>query len=173
MLVRGITPNGLPNAHDRLERTKNKLFADTINQIMGQSRALVTGASGYIGLHVVSLLLQQGWAVHAAVRNLDESNWQPLANLRDKNPGRLRIFEADLLRPASFTEPMQDCSVVLHVASPFLLPEVVKEPQKELVDPAVQGTRNVLDCVNKTESVQRVVLTSSGNRPRDGDLLES
>lgn len=129
---------------------------------MGHSTALVTGASGYIGLHIVSQLLQRGWDVHSVVRNLDESNWQPLADLRDQYRGKLRISEADLLRPDSFLEPMQGCSVVLHVASPFLLPEAVKDAQRELVDPAVQGTRNILDCVNKTESVQRVVLTSSG-----------
>jgi dihydroflavonol-4-reductase len=54
---------------------------------------------------------------------------------------------------------MEGCSVVFHTASPFTMS--IKDPQKELVDPALLGTRNVLDAVNRTPSVNRVVLTSS------------
>ncbi len=54
---------------------------------------------------------------------------------------------------------MQGCSVVFHTASPFTIN--VQDPQRDLIDPAVKGTRNVLEDVNRTESVRRVVLTSS------------
>ena len=50
-------------------------------------------------------------------------------------------------------------SVVFHTASPFNFK--VTDSQRGFVDPALKGTRNVLDSVNKTESVKRVVLTSS------------
>ena len=56
-------------------------------------------------------------------------------------------------------EAMDDCSVVFHTASPFRLG--VRNPQKELVDPARLGTRNVLETVSDTPTVKRVVLTSS------------
>lgn len=49
--------------------------------------------------------------------------------------------------------------MVFHTASPFKLD--VEKPQKDLVEPALEGTRNVLQEVNRTPSVQRVVLTSS------------
>ena len=49
--------------------------------------------------------------------------------------------------------------MVFHTASPFIAS--VKDPQKELIDPAKLGTRNVLEQANKTDSVKRVVLTSS------------
>ncbi len=48
---------------------------------------------------------------------------------------------------------------MFHTASPFALN--VKDPQKDLVDPAKLGTRNVLEEVNRQPSVKRVVLTSS------------
>ena len=51
---------------------------------------------------------------------------------------------------------MAGCSIVFHTASPFRIG--VTDPQKELVDPAVLGTRNVLEEANRTSSVQRVVL---------------
>jgi nucleoside-diphosphate-sugar epimerase len=130
---------------------------------MAARTALVTGGSGFIGLHVVNSLLEAGWRVHTTVRSLqNEKKAQPLKSLADKHPDKLRLFEADLLVADSFTEAMQGCSAVIHVASPFLVPERVKNPETELIQPALEGTRNVLESVNKTESVKRVVLTSSG-----------
>ena len=54
---------------------------------------------------------------------------------------------------------MGGASVVFHTASPFKL--TVKDPQKELIDPALAGTRNVLEQATRVDSVQRVVVTSS------------
>ena len=74
--------------------------------------------------------------------------------------GNLQFFEADLLKKGSFTEAMKDCELVIHTASPFKI-SGLKDAQAELIDPALEGTRNVLESVNETESVKRVVLTSS------------
>ncbi|WP_267459698.1 NAD-dependent epimerase/dehydratase family protein [Xanthomonas euvesicatoria] len=71
------------------------------------------------------------------------------------------MFEADLLVPGSFAGAMQGCSVVHHVASPFLMPEKIKNGRTQLLEPALQGVRNVLTTVNATSSVGRVVLTST------------
>jgi nucleoside-diphosphate-sugar epimerase len=73
--------------------------------------------------------------------------------------GRLTLFKADLLQDGSFDAAAEGCSVILHTASPFVT--AVRDPQRDLVDPAVMGTRNVLDAANRTPSVERVVLTSS------------
>ena len=54
---------------------------------------------------------------------------------------------------------MNGCELVYHTASPFVTD--VKDPQKELIDPAVTGTENVLNTAKETASVKRVVLTSS------------
>ncbi len=121
---------------------------------------LVTGATGYVAGHVVRRLLEEGLTVHATVR--DPSKEDRLAYLReiaDANPGTLEFFGANLLEEGSFDEAMVGCQVVFHIASPYTLD--VKDPQKELVDPAVNGTRHVLEAANRNESVERVVLTSS------------
>ncbi|MGB1699026.1 MAG: NAD-dependent epimerase/dehydratase family protein, partial [Nannocystaceae bacterium] len=67
---------------------------------------------------------------------------------------------ADLLERGSFEEAVHGCSVVFHCASPFQISKI-RDPQRELVDPAVQGTENVLDAVSGAASVSKVVLTSS------------
>ncbi len=121
---------------------------------------LVTGATGYVAGHVVRRLLEEGLTVHATVR--DPSQEDRLAYLRElahANPGTIRFFAANLLDEGSFDEAMAGCAVVFHIASPYTLD--VEDPQKQLVDPAVKGTRNVLEAANRTESVERVVLTSS------------
>ncbi len=121
---------------------------------------LVTGASGYIAGWVIQRLLEEGLTVHASVR--DASNTEGLAHLNrlaEGSPGSLRFFAADLLDEGSFDAAMAGCSTVFHVASPFVL--AVKDAQEQLVKPAVEGTRNVLEAANRTASVSRVVVTSS------------
>lgn len=121
---------------------------------------LVTGATGYLAGWIVKRLLEVGKTVHAAVR--DPSNKQKIAHLDDMAvnlPGDIKYFKADLLDEGSFDQAMQGCDVVMHTASPFT--SQVTDPQTDLVDPAVKGTRNVLGSANRADSVQRVVVTSS------------
>ncbi|ODR26074.1 diaminohydroxyphosphoribosylaminopyrimidine deaminase [Mycolicibacterium porcinum] len=122
---------------------------------------LVTGASGYIGSWIVRALLEAGHTVHGTVRNPEKaSGLEHLHKLTADHPGRLKLFKADLLEPGSFDEAMAGCELVMHTASPFLLSGYT-DAQEALIRPALEGTRNVLDAVNRTESVKRVVLTSS------------
>lgn len=125
-----------------------------------QKPVLVTGASGYIASWIVKELLEKGRTVHGTVRDAsDEAKVAHLRKLEAETPGTLRLFEADLLEDGAFAEAMSGCEWVIHTASPFRLN--VKDPQKELVEPALRGTRNVLTTANETSSVRKVVLTSS------------
>lgn len=121
---------------------------------------LVTGATGYVAGWLVKELLEAGITVNAAVRDPDATDkLSHLTAIAAAAPGKIRFFRADLLQPGSYNDAMQGCSVVFHTASPFTVN--VRDPQKELVDPAVQGTRNVLETAAATPSVTRVVVTSS------------
>ncbi|TNF32365.1 MAG: NAD-dependent epimerase/dehydratase family protein [Deltaproteobacteria bacterium] len=121
---------------------------------------MVTGATGYVAGWLVKTLLDRGHTVHAAVR--DPGNAKKRAHLdamAEAAPGEIRYFAADLLTEGAYAEAMKGCELVFHTASPFT--SEVKDPQKELVEPAQLGTRNVLEEANRTESVRRVVVTSS------------
>lgn len=121
---------------------------------------MVTGATGYVAGWLVKKLLEEGFTVHAAVRNPDKKEKvQHLDKIAAETPGSIKYFKSDLLKEGSYDEAMKDCELVFHTASPFSLD--VKNPQKDLIDPAVNGTKNVLDAVNRAPSVKRVVLTSS------------
>lgn len=124
--------------------------------------ALVTGGSGFVACHLVQQLLEAGLKVHATVRSLEnEAKLRPLRALQARYPRRLALFEADLLVPGSFDAAMAGCTTVHHVASPFLLPERIKDGRRQMLEPAFQGTRNVLGAVQRTLSVQRVIMTST------------
>lgn len=121
---------------------------------------MITGATGYLGGRVAERFLANGITVNAPVR--DASNTQKtkhLTELAKQNNATINFFSADLLQPGSYEEAMKGCELVIHTASPFM--NQFKDAQKELVDPAVKGTENVLSSVNENLSVKRVVLTSS------------
>ncbi|GLQ51863.1 NAD-dependent epimerase/dehydratase family protein [Dyella flava] len=121
---------------------------------------MVTGATGYVAGWIVKELLDAGLTVHAPVRNPDDAaKVDHLRQLAAASKGHIKFFKADLLDVGSYHDAMAGCEVVFHTASPFKID--VKDPQKELVDPALLGTRNVLEEANRTPSVKRVVLTSS------------
>jgi nucleoside-diphosphate-sugar epimerase len=122
---------------------------------------LVTGASGYIASWLVKYLLEAGHTVHGTVRDPNKpAGLEHLQKLSQAHPGKLKLFKADLLDAGSFDAPMAGCELVMHTASPFII-SGLKDPYEELVRPALEGTRNVLEAVNRTPSVKRVVLTSS------------
>jgi dihydroflavonol-4-reductase len=112
-------------------------------------RALVTGASGFVGAHVVRALLTQGDEVRCLVRDTS-----PRANLEglpiDTVPG-------DLRDPSSVKRAIDGCARVFHCAADYRLH--VPDPESMYAS-NVEGTRNVLaashDC-----GVERVVYTST------------
>ncbi|MGW2635819.1 NAD-dependent epimerase/dehydratase family protein [Streptomyces sp. NPDC001348] len=128
----------------------------------GSAPVLVTGGSGFVGSHLVRRLLERGYRVHATVRRLaNPAKVRPLWEMQEAFPGQLALFEADLLEEGSFDEAMRGCAVVFHVASPFLMPEKIKDGRRDVVDPAVRGTRNVLASVERTRCVRTLVFTST------------
>ena len=121
---------------------------------------LVTGGTGYIGSWLVKGLLEKGHTVRLTVRKKSQKEkYQFLTEIAEKNEGSLEIWEADLLRSGSFDDAAKGCDSIAHIASPFILK--VQDAQTDLVDPAVKGTTNVLEAANKSNSVKKVVLTSS------------
>lgn len=125
------------------------------------SPVAVTGAAGYVASWVVKELLDAGAVVHATVRSRGERDKiAHLLRLEHEYPDRVRLFEADLMVPESFVPAFAGCRALAHVASPFRTRGIL-DPQRELIAPALEGTRNVLCCAAAAETVTRVVLTSS------------
>ena len=89
-------------------------------------------------------------------RNLSDDT--KVKHLKRDFPG-LQLFEADLLKPGSFKQAFDGIEILFHTASPFQTN--VKDAQKELVDPAVNGTIDVVNTALAVPTLKRIVLTSS------------
>lgn len=123
-------------------------------------RVCVTGAAGFIGTHIVHLLLQRGYRVRGTVR--DANNPQKIQHLRkiaQETQGDLELVSADIQNADSLLQAVRGCTWVCHVASAVQLQ--AKDPQKQIVDVAVQGTQNILHAVAQAKEVKRLIITSS------------
>lgn len=118
----------------------------------------VTGANGFIGSWLVKTLLENNYTtIHATI--FPGSDAPHLTTLAAASRATVVIHEANLLDSAAISKAVEGCIGVFHVASPCTL-EAPVEPQRELVEPAVHGTLNVLEAARRCK-VRRVVVTSS------------
>ena len=120
---------------------------------------LVTGGTGFIGLHCLQQLLDKGYKVRTTIRS--ESRKQEVLEAMKKhssNCENLEFYIADLLKDDGWKEAVEGSKYVLHVASPFFLGE--PENEDVFIKPAVEGTLRVLKACADAD-VQKVVLTSS------------
>jgi len=107
---------------------------------------LVTGASGFLGWHVASLLIERGHTVKALVR--------PTSRIRELDA---EPVEGDLCDPDSLERAVAGCGLVFHVAADYRL---WAADQGVLYRSNVDGTRNILRAALHA-GVDRVVYTST------------
>ncbi|POR35991.1 Uncharacterized protein TPAR_03805 [Tolypocladium paradoxum] len=128
---------------------------------------LLTGATGHVGFAVLLKALEQGYKVRVVLRDMGKEDLirssdavkRALSSV-DDTPQLSFVSVPDVTLPGAFDSAMKDITYVVHVASP--IPRgASKDPQAELIDPAVKGTANVLHSAREAASVRRVVITSS------------
>lgn len=121
----------------------------------------VTGASGYVGSHVVLALMKHGYTIHACVTQLDnpDKTEHLLALNEGDYPGHVELFAANLLKEGSYDKPFTDCIAVLHAGTPMGYART--NNPRQIYDGALNGTKNVLNSVKKLGTVKRFIYTSS------------
>ena len=78
----------------------------------------ITGASGYVGSHVVIALMKRGYDIRACVTDTSNPVKSTFLNdLNDEHTGTLALFQANLLNKGSYDEVFNGCSAVLHVGT--------------------------------------------------------
>lgn len=120
----------------------------------------VSGASGFIAQHIVKALVAKGYNVVGSVRSEGKGDALKL-NLED---GKFQYeVVKDITGDGAFDLAIKkhpEVTVLLHTASPFFYDTT--DPEKDLVIPAIDGTRNILTAITEYgPQIKRVVITSS------------
>ncbi|KAI1849599.1 hypothetical protein JX265_007938 [Neoarthrinium moseri] len=123
-----------------------------------QSRILVTGANGFIGNHIIKLLLEKTQhQVHAVVRTPEKS--LALQKVHGHSPRLTVHIVPDITAPDAFVQPAQLCHAIVHLASPFIASS--SNIEEDLLIPSIRGVQAICHAADANETVKRLVYCSS------------
>ncbi|MFM1801518.1 MAG: hypothetical protein RJA81_870 [Planctomycetota bacterium] len=123
-------------------------------------RVLVTGAAGFIGSHLVETLVEAGHQVRAFVRYNGRDDRGHLDRLPNQTLASVEVFRGDLKDPEAVRKAVAEQEWVLHLGALIAIPYSYQNPL-DVVQTNVLGTAHVLDACRDSNSLQRVVLTST------------
>ncbi|KAL2823393.1 hypothetical protein BDW59DRAFT_98399 [Aspergillus cavernicola] len=120
---------------------------------------LVTGATGFIGAHIIDALLAHGLRVRGATRSLAKG--EAMIKARPQYTDQLEFVQIDdFEHPGGLVDAVKDVDGIIHTASPFTYNTTNNE--KELIIPAINGVKAVFEAASTTNpKIRRIVLTSS------------
>lgn len=125
---------------------------------MDKKVVLVTNGTSYVGAWIVKYLLEDGHQVRITVENKEEvESYKYLLELSEQTTGTIEAYDGNLMNEGSFDEAVEGAEIVIHTDYQTFSNFV--DAEKEVVQPAVKGVKNVFEAINKSSSVKKVVVT--------------
>lgn len=118
---------------------------------------LVTGADGFIGSHLVELLLAHGYRVRALSQYNSFNYWGWLEDIAHND--RLEVVCGDVRDPNYCREIARDCGMVFHLAALIAIPYSYVAPDS-YVDTNIRGTLNMCQAARDAQC-DRIIVTST------------
>lgn len=146
-----------------------KLPADLVARLAGQYQGrsvCVTGGAGFIGSHVVDVLMSVGANI-VIIDDLSNSAPDHLADLIELEPQRVRFVHGSILDDDALDQATTGCEVLMHLAAVGSVPLSVAEPQRPFSVNST-GTVRVLQAALRN-GLKRVVNASSSSVYGDGN----
>jgi len=117
---------------------------------------LITGATGYIGRHLVSRLVAQGERPRCLVRNIKRA-----ASILPA--GTLEFVQGDTTSPASLETAVQGVDTIVHAA--FITADQKQSAGNHYQETNVQGTANLVEAAKKAGVKRIIVISGLGTKP--------
>lgn len=125
-----------------------------------QPLVLLTGLNGFVGAHVLEHLLNNNYRVRGTVRSLSKATFFQNRFSQACRDGSLSFIAVpDIQAPGALDEAAQGIDAICHVASPFFTS--TNDPIKDLVEPAVNGTCNVVRSALESQTIKKMIILSS------------
>ncbi len=123
--------------------------------------ALVTGACGFMGTHMVEILAEVGYRIRAtdlaAAYDHDDLNTGRFPSVLKKTP-HVEFIPADITNPSDIAKLVEGVEYVFHIAAIFSY----SAPWSLLWKVNVQGTQHLLEALQKTPTFKKLVLWAAG-----------
>ncbi len=118
----------------------------------------IIGGSGFIGSYITKQFLQEGYYVKVSTTDVTRrEKYEHLLSM--KNAKHLEIVQLDVENKIELTEFLQGCEIIIHGGTPAKLE--VNDVQKEIFDPTIKGTENLLKTIQQIPGVNKVVFIAS------------
>ena len=162
-------PSPIAVHHARFRQTCDSQLRSLLDKRLSKMSSsgplvLITGITGFLAQHVLAQALSapQNFRVRGTVRSLTKSQSQVLSNLPGggRDQSRVELVEVADTASSDLSAALQDVTYVIHVASPYIIHDIT-DPKKQLLEPAVDGTLNVLRHAKDSKTIKRIAITSS------------
>ena len=122
-------------------------------------KILVTGADGFIGSHLVELLVEEGFDVTALCIYNSSGSWGWLENISPAIKMEIKVILGDVRDPVCVKQAMKGCDTVFHLAALIAIPYSYEAPSS-YIDTNIHGTLNVLQAARDLD-IGKLVHTST------------
>lgn len=118
---------------------------------------LVTGADGFIGSHLVEMLVSKGANVYALVQYNSFNNWGWIEQLSCVD--QINVISGDIRDPSLCNNITKGIDIIFHLASLIAIPYSYQAPNS-YIDTNVKGTLNICQAAHKNGNI-RLIHTST------------
>jgi NAD dependent epimerase/dehydratase len=122
-------------------------------------KVLVTGAGGFIGSHLVELLVKEGVHVRAYLHYNSRGGYQHLEEVGQDVLANVELVKGDIADPFSVGKAVAGCDAIFHLAALIGIPYSYVAPAS-YVSTNIIGTLNILEAA-RANDVSRVIHTST------------
>jgi NAD dependent epimerase/dehydratase len=118
---------------------------------------LITGSEGFIGSHLVEILVTKGYKVKALSQYNSFNNWGWLENIQCKD--QIEVLTGDIRDPHYCKHITKDVDIIFHLAALIAIPYSYIAPDS-YVDTNIKGTLNICQAAKENGNI-RVIHTST------------